>query len=95
MEPQPRPGDLDDQRAEVEASGLFDVVAVRHVDWTLDYTADDYLDLLSTFSGHIAMDAAVRERLFGEIRRRIAARPSGVVRRGWGAALTVGRKRGG
>lgn len=29
----PRPGELPDRRDEVEASGLFDVVAVRHYDW--------------------------------------------------------------
>jgi hypothetical protein len=33
-----------------------------------------------------------RDRLYGEIRRRLAARPDGLLRRHWGAALTVGRR---
>jgi hypothetical protein len=37
------------------------------------------------------MSASQRDRLFGEIRRRIAARPMQTVRRGWGALLHVAR----
>ena len=34
---QPRPGELADDRAEIEASGLFEVTAVRHYDWERVY----------------------------------------------------------
>jgi hypothetical protein len=51
----PGPGELPDQRAEIEASGLFTGVTVRHFDWQLTYTADEYLRLLDTFSGHLTM----------------------------------------
>ncbi len=54
------PGELPDQRAEIEASGLFEVTEVRHVDWETTYDADGYLALLDTFSGHIAMEPAAR-----------------------------------
>ena len=91
--PRPAPGQLADRTAEIEASGLFDVVAVEHLDWTVDYDAETYVRLLSTFSGHIAMAPERRERLFGEIRRRLARRPSGRLRRGWGAVLHVARRR--
>lgn len=87
---QPRPGELPDQRAEIEASGLFSVVAVRQYDWERIYSAEEYIELLSTFSGHIAMEDWQRERLFGEIRRLLADRP---VRRHWGAVLHVARRR--
>jgi hypothetical protein len=33
-----------------------------------------------------------RDRLYGEIRRRLALRPDGLVRRHWGAVLHVARK---
>jgi SAM-dependent methyltransferase len=59
----------------------------------LDYDADGYIRLLSTFSGHIAMAAEDREQLFTEIRRRLAQRPDGLVRRGWGAVLHIARLR--
>ena len=90
---QPRPGELADDRAEIEASGLFEVVAVRQYDWERVYDAEEYIELLSTFSGHIAMTGWQRERLFGEIRRRLARRPEHTVRRHWGAVLHVARRR--
>jgi SAM-dependent methyltransferase len=51
----PRPGDLPDDRGEIERSGLFEDVVVRHFDWEVSYSAEEYLALLDTFSGHIAM----------------------------------------
>jgi len=66
---------------------------VEHFDWTVDYDADSYLRLLSTFSGHIAMPPDRRERLYAEIRRRLSERPNGRLRRGWGAVLHVARRR--
>ena len=88
-----RPGQLPDEHAEIEASGLFDDVRVRHIDWEISYDADGYVGLLETFSGHIAMQPWQRDRLYGEIRRRLAERPDGRLRRHWGAALHVARRR--
>ena len=90
----PRPGELQDQRAEIEAGGLFRVTAVRHFDWEQVYDAESYIAVLSTFSGHIAMDQWKRDRLYGEIRSRLARRPDHSVRRHWGAALHVARRLG-
>ena len=88
----PAPGELPERRAEIASSGLFEVVDVRHFDWVVDYDADGYLDLLRTFSDHITMPDAQRDRLFGEIRRRLAQRPDGRLRRGWGAVLHIARR---
>jgi SAM-dependent methyltransferase len=85
----PQPGDLPDERAEIERSGLFDEVVVRHFDWEVGYAADDYLRLLDTFSGHIAMRPEQRSHLYSEIRRRLGERADGRLRRGWGAVLHV------
>jgi SAM-dependent methyltransferase len=85
------PGELADSAAEIEASGLFTDVAVRRFDWEIRYTAESYIRLLDTFSGHIAMADWQRDRLYGEIRRRLAARPGGRLRRHWGAILHVAR----
>jgi len=89
----PRPEELPDGIAEVEASGLFDDVTARLFDWEICYTADEYIRLLDTFSGHLAMAAWQRDRLYGEIRRRLAERPDGRLRRHWGAVLRVARRR--
>ncbi len=88
-----RPGELAESRAEIEASGLFEVVHVRHFDWERVYDAEGYIDLLSTFSGHIAMEDWQRERLYGEIRLRLGRRPGRAVRRHWGAVLHIARRR--
>lgn len=87
----PRPGDLADSAAEIEATGLFTGVTIRRFDWEIRYTAESYIRLLDTFSGHIAMADWQRDRLYGEIRRRLGARPDGQLRRHWGAVLHVAR----
>ncbi len=88
----PRPGELPDDGEEMEGTGLFEDVVVHHFDWETSYDADAYLRLLDTFSGHIAMQPWQRDRLYGEIRRRLAQRPDGRLRRHWGAALHVARR---
>jgi SAM-dependent methyltransferase len=84
---------LADRAAEIEASGLFSDVRLRRFGWEIRYTADAYIRLLDTFSGHIAMAQWQRDRLYGEIRRRLAARPDGTVRRDWGVVLHVACRR--
>ncbi len=88
-----RPGQLPDSRDEIEASGLFDVVAVRHFDWEISYNAEEYLQLLETFSNHIAMKPWQRDRLYGEIRRRLARRLDGRLRRRWGVVVSIAHRR--
>jgi len=89
----PRPQELDDDRGDIESSGLFELVDVRQYDWETIYDAEGYIDLLSTFSGHIAMEEWQRVRLHGEIRRRLAERPDGRLRRHWGGILQIARLR--
>lgn len=89
----PLPEDVPDDSADIEASGLFEDVEVRRYVWGRRYTADEYIALLDTFSGHIAMGEAKRARLYGEIRRRVAERPDGMLDRHWLAILHVARRR--
>jgi SAM-dependent methyltransferase len=91
--PLPRPGELDDDGGDAEASGLFDVVEARQYDWETLYDAEGYIELLNTFSGHIAMENWQRDRLYREIRRRLAQRPEGRLRRHWGGVLLIARLR--
>lgn len=89
----PRPRRLPEERGEILATGLFDHVTVTQLDWQTVHDAEGYIDLLETFSGHIAMQPWQRERLYSEIRRRLAQRADGgLVRRHWGAALHVARR---
>jgi SAM-dependent methyltransferase len=86
--PPPRAGD---DVADILRSGLFGDVSVRRYLWELQYTADEYVALLDTFSGHIEMTDAQRAHLYGEIRRRLGNRK---VRRHWEAILHVARRIG-
>lgn len=86
------PEQVADEAADIEASGLFEAVEVRRYVWEASYSADEYVALLSTFSGHIAMDPAKREHLYREIRQRIDRRPDARVRRHWHAILHVARR---
>jgi SAM-dependent methyltransferase len=88
----PTPETLADDAAEIEASGLFTDVSVRRFDWELRYNADEYIALLDTFSNHIAMEPAKRDRLYGAVRAELAARPDGQLRRHWGSVLHVARR---
>jgi SAM-dependent methyltransferase len=92
--PPPLPEQAPDFADEIAASGLFDDVHVRRYVWERPYTADEYVALLDTFSGHIAMEASKREHLYREIRARIDARPERCVRRHWHAILHVARRKG-
>ena len=87
--PPPPPEEMYDERADIEETGLFDRVEVRRYLWDVRYTAEQYIALLGTFSGHIAMEETKRQRLYGEIRRRLAQRPDGHVRRHWCSILHV------
>ena len=86
------PDEISDMAVEIEASGLFEDVEVRRYVWERSYTADEYVALLNTFSGHITMEKAKREHLYNEIRRRIGLRRDGRVLRHWYAILHVARR---
>ncbi|QYR19280.1 class I SAM-dependent methyltransferase [Paenibacillus sp. sptzw28] len=89
-----RPNELQEQRDEIEKSGLFEIIHIRHFDWERIYHVEEYIKLLETFSGHILMEAWKRDKLFGEIRVCLNKRPEKSVCRHWGAVLHVARRIG-
>lgn len=91
--PGPTPDQVPGVEDELEGSGLFDAIEVRRYVWALRYDVAGYLALLDTFSGHIAMEPAKRDHLYGQIRRLFAERPDGLVTRHWLSVLTIGRRR--
>jgi SAM-dependent methyltransferase len=86
------PDSISDLSEELSAGGFFRAAASRRYLWDVTYTADEYIAVLNTYSGHRALDAATRERLLGRIRRRIEARPDGSVRKSYLATLDVGQR---
>jgi SAM-dependent methyltransferase len=91
--PPPPPEEEPDDCAEIERSGLFEDVQTRRYLWERDYSAEEYIALLQTFSGHIAMGERAKRRLFQAVRDLIGRRARPVVRRHWHAILHVARRR--
>lgn len=86
------PEEIEDDSEEIRATGLFQEVVVRRYVWEFTYSAEEYIGLLETFSGHIAMAPEKRARLYEEIRQRIARRPQQQVRRHWHSILHIARR---
>jgi SAM-dependent methyltransferase len=84
------PEETPDFTDEIERSGLFEDVRVRRYVWERRYSADEYIALLETFSGHISMEADKRAHLYREIRAKLGTRR---VRRHWYAILHVARSK--
>lgn len=78
--------------AELEASGRFRPVGAAHYLWDVVYTAGEYVEVLSTYSGHRALEEEARERLLTRIHRRVEARPGGKVRKTYLALLYVAER---
>ena len=91
--PPPDPAAVGDKSGEIAAGGALRPVATRRYVWHVEYTADEYLDLLGTYSGHLTMALGARERLLQRIRDRIEARPGGTVRKSYLATLDVAQRR--
>lgn len=89
--PPPREEEVGDLRADFEASGAFLEIERRRYRWDVTVTADEWIDVLGTWSPNIALDSSVRERLFTRIRARIEARPTRSVTHRLLATLTLGR----
>ncbi|RZS90832.1 methyltransferase family protein [Motilibacter rhizosphaerae] len=91
--PQPPDSIEPPQQEALRSSTSFDEPVVRRYVQGVDYTADAYVAVLETYSGHIAASPEQRERLFAGIRQRIAARPEGLVRKHYLNLLQVARRR--
>lgn len=78
----------------LRASGLFTEPVVHRYCWSQTYSAEDYLALLSTYSGHIAASAQQRARLFSGIQELIQGRPAATVTKHYLNFLQVARRAG-
>jgi SAM-dependent methyltransferase len=79
---------------ELDRSGRFDPVVFRRHEWELSYSAAAYLEVLSTYSGHIAMAPDARDGLFDCIADLIERRHGGRVSKRYMTELQVAHARG-
>ena len=75
----------------MSGSGFFGQPVVHRYLWSRDYTTEEFLAVLSTYSNHIAASPQQRETLFTGIRDLIAARPSATVRKHYLNTLQIAR----
>jgi SAM-dependent methyltransferase len=76
-------------RAEIVATGMFGDVEFRRHPWSVTYARKTYLQLLSTYSDHIALDPSVREALFADLGEFIDRRFDGKVEKHHDALVIV------
>lgn len=93
----PKPGVFDkkdeEHIAEMVMTGAFDVPEVVRFLWHFDRTADEFIDLLGTFSDHWALEPDIRKRLFERIHQVVAHGPTGSIRKHYLTTLRIARRR--
>jgi SAM-dependent methyltransferase len=72
--PPPYEHEIGDLREQMEESGLFADVEVRRYRWDVEYTADEWIEVMRTYSPVIALDPETRERLLDRVHARVGAR---------------------
>jgi SAM-dependent methyltransferase len=89
----PSPGDVADPYVEdIAASGLFHPAIVRRYRWPRTYTAEQYVDVLSTYSVNLAMQEVQRRALLDGVAAMIRDRPGGTVTKHYLNHLVVARR---
>jgi len=78
---------------ELDRSGRFGAVVFRRHEWELSYTTAAYLEVLRTYSGHIAMAPDARDGLFDCIADLIERRYRGRINKRYLTELQVAHAR--
>jgi hypothetical protein len=89
----PTAADIPMDTTELERSGLFEAAIFRRYEWEQSYSAQEYIDVLSTYSGHRGLEEARRRQLFFCIERIIVERYSGRIRKRYLNELRIARRR--
>lgn len=87
------PSEMSERREkEINDSGLFRMIGRRDFYFTVDYSPQDYIDLLSTYSDHAVLPESVREGLFGRIASIIEEKCGGKLTKEYRTSLFVAEK---
>jgi hypothetical protein len=73
----------------VTGENLFNEPIVRMHPWVAEYSAEDYVGLLGTYSDHLSLPDDERSSLFASIAELIQDEYEGVVRKHYEAVLTL------
>ena len=83
---------IEERRQQISATGLFRELTVHHFPWSKTFNPEEFFQLHMTYSDHILLPVATRERLFAAIGRIIARNENRVVRP-WDAVLFFARRK--
>lgn len=86
-----RAADVPADIAALAEGGWFGSAALRHYEQDITYSRDDYLDVLRTYSGTLAMAPATRDGLLGCLAALIDSRYGGVITKRYLFSLQVAR----
>ena len=89
----PRAVDIPPNSVELDRSDLFEPPTFRRYEWEVAYSTSEYVDLLMTYSGHIALDPAARDGLLQCIADLIDTRYGGRLTKRYLAELRLARRR--
>jgi SAM-dependent methyltransferase len=89
----PTAADIPRDTGELEQSGRFEPATFRRYEWEERYSAQEYLDLLSTYSDHRALEETVRRHLLDCISQLIVERYGGRIRKRYLNELRIARVR--
>jgi SAM-dependent methyltransferase len=89
----PAAAEIPADSADLVDSGRFEPPTFRRYEWEQPYSALEYLDLLSTYSDHRALDEGVRRHLLDCISQLIVDRYGGRIRKRYLNELRVARRR--
>ena len=78
---------------EIDRSGFFDPIAFHRYEWDLPYTTGEYLDVLLTYSGHIALPPEARRGLLDCIAGLIDRDHGGRIVKRYMTELRLARRR--
>ena len=90
--PPPGPENMQDSSEEIRRSGHFENPSVTRDVAAVEFTAEQYVSLMSTASDHRLMEPEKREWLLAEMRRIINSRPGGRILRHSLTMLHMARK---
>ena len=78
---------------ELDRSGWFEPTIVRRYAWDQPYTTRTYVDVLLTYSNHLALPSEAREGLLACIARLIDTRHGGAITKRYLNMLHVARRK--
>ncbi len=76
----------------IEDTGLFEDVTTKRLAWSKEFTAQGYVDLMNTYSGHRALPEDRKQALYADI-CRIIEENGGTVVRGYLTVAYLARKK--